>query len=60
MTVHVFVYVYVHGLCGGYERAAGSASFTAAVDTPVNAVLGSAHLSASDTDMTLHWTTCDI
>jgi len=33
-------HVYVHGLCVYHEHAAWSALTMAAVDTPVNAVLG--------------------
>ncbi len=58
-TVHVSVHVYVPGLCVSHEHAARSAMTMTAVDTPVNAVLGFAHLSASNTDIALHWTRCD-
>ena len=49
----------VHGLCVSHEHAPGSALTMAAVDTPVNAVLGFAHLSAFDTDIALRWTRGD-
>ncbi len=53
------VHVYVHGLRVFHEHAAWSALTMAAVDTPVNAVLGFAHFSSSDTDIALHWTRSD-
>jgi len=57
--VYVYVHVYVHGLCVDHEHAAWSALTMAAVDTPVIAILGFAHLSAPDTAVDLHWTRCD-